>query len=56
MAYRLLPRLFLLLVLASSLTAFADERGEGPLVPDQPKGISVDELVQKFAAKEKEFK
>ncbi|MGA2990225.1 MAG: hypothetical protein ABSD88_07095 [Candidatus Korobacteraceae bacterium] len=56
MAYRLLPRLLLLLVLASSLAAFADERGEGPLVPDQPKGISVDELVQKFAAKEKEFK
>ena len=53
---RLLPRLFFLLMLAISLTAVADDRGEGPLVPDQPKGISVDQLVQKFAAKEKDFK
>ena len=43
-------------MLAISLTAVADDRGEGPLVPDQPKGISVDQLVQKFAAKEKDFK
>jgi len=29
---------------------------EGPLVPDPPKGITSAEIVQKFAAKEKEFK
>lgn len=34
----------------------AQERGEGPLIKDEPKGITVDEIVQKFAAKEKEFK
>ncbi len=57
MAHRLLlPRLLLLLVLAFSLAAVADERGEGPLLPDQPKGITVDQLIQKFATKEKEFK
>src|SRR5512146_2524506 len=34
----------------------AQDRGEGPLNKDDPKGITVDEIVQKFAAKEKEFK
>jgi hypothetical protein len=34
----------------------AQDRGEGPLNRDDPKGITVDEIVQKFAAKEKEFK
>jgi hypothetical protein len=29
---------------------------EGPLVSDQPKGISPDEIIKRFAAKEKEFK
>jgi hypothetical protein len=29
---------------------------EGPLVPDAPKGITPQEIIQKFAAKEKEFK
>ncbi len=29
---------------------------EGPLVPDPPKGITSAEIIQKFAAKEKEFK
>jgi hypothetical protein len=29
---------------------------EGPLTTDQPKGITVQEIIQKFAAKEKEFK
>jgi hypothetical protein len=29
---------------------------EGPLVPDPPKGIAPQEIIQKFAAKEKEFK
>jgi hypothetical protein len=39
-----------------SIAAAADDRGEGPLLPDQPKQISVDEIIHKFAAKEKEFK
>ncbi len=39
-----------------AVVAFADERGEGPLVPDQPKQITVDEIIHKFATKEKEFK
>ncbi len=29
---------------------------EGPLVPDPPKGITSAEIIQKFAAKEKEFR
>jgi len=29
---------------------------EGPLVPDSPKGISTEQIIQRFAAKEKEFK
>jgi hypothetical protein len=36
--------------------AAADDRGEGPLVPGQPKQITVDGIVRKFAAKEKQFK
>jgi hypothetical protein len=34
----------------------ADDRGEGPLDPSQPQGITVDEIIQKFAATEKQFK
>ncbi len=48
---------FLLLVLPLfallSQTAFAQE---GPLDPSQPKGITPEEIIQRFAAKEKEFK
>ena len=33
--------------------AFADE---GPLDKSEPKGITPDEIIQRFAAKEKEFK
>ncbi|MFB3916710.1 MAG: hypothetical protein ACE14M_08275 [Terriglobales bacterium] len=29
---------------------------EGPLIPNRPKGITPEEIIQKFAAKEKEFK
>jgi hypothetical protein len=45
-----------LLTLCLALPALADDRGEGPLDPSQPQGISVDEIVQKFSAKEKQFK
>ncbi len=48
---------FPLLVLAAGLFlgggVFAQE---GPLQSDQPKGITSDQIIQKFAAKEKEFK
>jgi hypothetical protein len=36
-----------------TMSVLADE---GPLDPSQPKGITSDEIIQKFAAKEKEFK
>ena len=29
---------------------------EGPLTTDPPKGVTSDQIIQKFAAKEKEFK
>jgi hypothetical protein len=47
----------LLLCLLSFLTppAFAQE-GEGALRNEPPKGIGADELIQRFASKEKEFK
>ncbi len=45
-----------LLALFLALPALADDRGEGPLDPSQPTGITVNEIIQKFAAKEKEFK
>jgi hypothetical protein len=38
---------------AAWLKAFGDE---GPLDPAQPKGVTTDEIIQHFAAKEKEFK
>ena len=37
----------------ASLNAFGEE---GPLDPAQPKGVTTDEVIQQFAAKEKEFK
>ncbi len=41
------------LVLALALPMLAQE---GPLNPAEPKGITVDEIIQRFAAKEKQFK
>ena len=43
---------FLAVALALPLVSLAQE---GPLNPAEPKGISVDQLIQRFAAKEKEF-
>jgi hypothetical protein len=37
----------------ASLSAFGEE---GPLDASQPKGVTSDEIIQRFAAKEKEFK
>jgi hypothetical protein len=51
------PASILLSLLALCLAAPAlDDRGEGPLDTSQPQGITVNEIVQKFAAKEKQFK
>ena len=47
---------FALLTLCLAVPAIADQRGEGPLDPSQPQGITVEEIIQKFAAKEKQFK
>jgi hypothetical protein len=46
----------LLLMLCLALPALADDRGEGPLDASEPKGITVDEIIHRFAAKEKQFK
>ncbi len=44
-----------LFVLLTALSVSA-QQGEGPLDPAPPKGITVDQVIQRFAAKEKEFK
>jgi len=46
----------LLLTLCLALPALASDRGEGALDTSQPQGITVDEIIQRFAAKEKQFK
>lgn len=53
---RFLALLLLLLSFCLALPALASDRGEGPLDPSQPTGITVDQIVQEFAAKEKQFK
>src|SRR5215469_5721692 len=53
----LLQPVFLsLLTVCLTLPALAGDRGEGKLDPSQPTGITVDEIIQRFAAKEKQFK
>ncbi len=52
----LVPILPALLALCLAVPALAEDRGEGPLDPSQPQGITVNEIIQKFAAKEKQFK
>jgi hypothetical protein len=44
------------LILACFTLARASVSQEGPLVTDPPKGITPQEIIQKFTAKEKEFK
>jgi len=44
-----------ILWLSASVFAFADQ-GEGPLNPAKPTGITTEEIIQRFAAKEKDFK
>ena len=45
-----------ILLLFSSLFAYADNQGEGPLKPAKPTVITVEEIIHRFAAKEKDFK
>src|SRR5690348_9571071 len=51
-------RNFLLLFVLAMAAMFPvlSRAQEGPLDPAEPKGISVDEIIHRFAAKEKEFK
>lgn len=51
-----LIRSFALFTLACLLGCSLAAAQEGPLVTDPPKGITPPEIIQKFAAKEKEFK
>jgi hypothetical protein len=47
---------FFLSLLALTLTPLSARAQEGPLENIPPKDVTVDEIIQKFAAKEKEFK
>src|SRR5246127_5068474 len=49
-------RLVLLVAATVIFPAFQAFAQEGPLDPARPKGITADEVIQRFAAKEKEFK
>jgi hypothetical protein len=50
-----IPRILPLLAVMVSVSSFAIAQ-EGPLTTDPPKGVSSQEIIQRFAAKEKEFK
>jgi len=53
---------FACLLLLCSVAAFTQTdnsgsaRGEGPIDPTPPQGVTVDQIIQKFAAKETEFR
>ncbi len=48
--------MLLTLLCAAPAALRADDRGEGELNTAQPNGITVEQIIQKFSAKEKEFK
>lgn len=50
-----LPALALLMLALGAAAWADDDRGEGPLDKSQPVGITPEQIIQKFAAKEKEF-
>ncbi|MDP9268160.1 MAG: hypothetical protein M3P27_07505 [Acidobacteriota bacterium] len=55
--FPVLAALALIALLAGAAFAQSnDDAGQGPLDPSQPKNISVDQIIQKFAAKEADFK
>jgi len=57
LAASLAPILLIALTLCLALPVLAGDRGEGPLDPSQPKPpLTVNDIIQKFAAKEKQFK
>ncbi len=45
-----------IVLLFSSLLSYADNQGEGTLNPAKPAGITAEDIIHRFAAKEKEFK
>ncbi len=51
----MIRNLVLILCVALSCPALGSE-GEAPLINDPPKGVSIPNIIQSFAAKEKEFK
>ncbi len=52
-----MTRKLILTALFALLSTFSfAQQGEGPLDPSPPKGITVDQAIQQFAAKEKQFK
>jgi hypothetical protein len=51
-----LSRVLWFLVIASFILSVPASAQEGPLLSDQPKGITPEEIIKRFAAKEKEFK
>jgi hypothetical protein len=55
---RLIFRLLIVpaILVATSLFTMRVRADEGPLDTSQPKGVTVDEIIQKFSAKEREFK
>ena len=55
-AYRVIASVIFLFAVCLALPLLADDRGEGPLDSSQPQGITVNDIIQKFAAKEKQFK
>jgi hypothetical protein len=50
------PRLILFLLLSSTMLPLAALAQEGPLDKSQPKDVTPEEIIKRFAAKEKEFK
>ncbi len=51
---KVLPTVGLVLLSIPAVGQYS-KQGEGPLVTGQPQGISVQEIIQRFAAREKEF-
>src|SRR4051794_26134393 len=58
LTYVVLPLIFTLMTFAlvAPFAVADDDRGESPLDKSEPKGITVDQIIQKFATKEKQFK
>lgn len=55
-AHRRFAQIALIALLLATPLFAASDRGEGPMDSSQPTGITTDEIIQRFAAKEKQFK